>query len=39
MQKIVADVLSGIFYLVDGAFRVGGYIQAGSASGTEAALS
>jgi small-conductance mechanosensitive channel len=33
-QKLVADVLSGIFYLVDDAFRVGEYIQAGSVSGT-----
>ncbi len=33
-QKLVADVLSGIFYLVDDAFRVGEYVQAGSVSGT-----
>ena len=33
-QKLVSDVLSGIFYLVDDAFRVGEYIQAGSVSGT-----
>jgi small-conductance mechanosensitive channel len=33
-QKLVADVLSGIFYLVDDAFRVGEWIQAGSVSGT-----
>ncbi len=33
-QKLVADVLSGIFYLVDDAFRVGEYIQASSVSGT-----
>lgn len=33
-QKLVADVLSGIFYLVDDAFRVGEWIQAGSMSGT-----
>ena len=37
-QKLVADVLSGIFYLVDDAFRVGEYIQAGSASGTVEAI-
>jgi moderate conductance mechanosensitive channel len=33
-QKLVSDVLSGIFYLVDDSFRVGEYIQAGSVSGT-----
>ncbi len=33
-QKLVSDVLSGIFYLVDDTFRVGEYIQAGSVSGT-----
>ncbi len=33
-QKLVSDVLSGFFYLVDDAFRVGEYIQAGSVSGT-----
>jgi len=33
-QKLVADVLSGIFYLVDDAFRMGEWIQAGSVSGT-----
>ena len=37
-QKLVADVLSGIFYLVDDAFRVGEYIQAGSASGSVEAI-
>lgn len=33
-QKLVSDVLSGLFYLLDDAFRVGEYIQAGSISGT-----
>jgi len=33
-QKLVSDILSGIFYLVDDTFRVGEYIQAGSVSGT-----
>lgn len=33
-QKLVSDVWSGIFYLVDDTFRVGEYIQAGSVSGT-----
>jgi len=33
-QKLVSDVLSGFFYLLDDAFRVGEYVQAGSISGT-----
>ncbi|MFO7619850.1 MAG: mechanosensitive ion channel [Bacteroidales bacterium] len=33
-QKLVSDILSGIFYLLDDAFRVGEYIQAGSLKGT-----
>ena len=33
-QKLVSDVLSGIFYLLDDAFRVGEYIEAGSVKGT-----
>jgi moderate conductance mechanosensitive channel len=37
-QKLVADVLSGIFYLVDDAFRVGEYIQAGGVSGSVEAI-
>ena len=37
-QKLVADVLSGIFYLVDDAFRVGEYITAGSVSGVVEAI-
>lgn len=32
-QKLVSDVLSGIFYLVDDAFRMGEYIEAGGVSG------
>ena len=32
-QKLVADILSGFFYLLDDAFRVGEYIMAGSVSG------
>jgi small-conductance mechanosensitive channel len=32
-QKLVADVLSGLFFLVDDAFRVGEYIEAGGISG------
>ncbi len=33
-QKLVADVFSGFFYLLDDAFRVGEYLSAGSVSGT-----
>ncbi|MBL0714595.1 MAG: mechanosensitive ion channel family protein [Desulfosarcina sp.] len=33
-QKLVSDVLSGFFFLMDDAFRVGEYIQAGGVSGT-----
>ena len=32
-QRLVTDVLSGIFYLIDDAFRVGEYIEAGGISG------
>lgn len=33
-QKLVSDVLSGFFFLLDDAFRVGEYIQAGKVRGT-----
>lgn len=33
-QTVVKDVISGIFYLLDDAFRVGEYIQSGSYKGT-----
>jgi small-conductance mechanosensitive channel len=33
-QTIVRDVISGIFYLLDDAFRVGEYIQSGNYRGT-----
>ncbi|MDX2501155.1 MAG: mechanosensitive ion channel, partial [Deltaproteobacteria bacterium] len=33
-QKLVSDVFSGFFFLLDDAFRVGEYITAGSVSGT-----
>ena len=33
-QKLVADIFSGFFYLLDDAFRVGEYLNAGSVSGT-----
>jgi len=32
-QKLVSDVLSGFFYLLDDAFRVGEYIEAGTVTG------
>jgi len=37
-QKLVADILSGFFYLLDDAFRVGEYLQAGSISGSVEAI-
>ena len=33
-QSLVCDVIAGMFYLVDDAFRVGEYIQSGSYKGT-----
>jgi moderate conductance mechanosensitive channel len=33
-QTIVKDVISGVFYLLDDAFRIGEYIQSGSYKGT-----
>jgi len=33
-QKLVADIFSGFFYLLDDAFRVGEYLTAGTVSGT-----
>jgi len=33
-QSLVKDVISGIFYMTDDAFRVGEYIQSGSYKGT-----
>nr|WP_269755823.1 mechanosensitive ion channel family protein [Desulfogranum marinum] len=38
-QKLVSDVLSGFFFLLDDAFRVGEYIQAGSIKGSVEAIS
>ncbi len=37
-QKLVHDVLSGIFFLWDDAFRIGEYIEAGKASGVVEAI-
>jgi len=37
-QKLVSDILSGFFYLLDDAFRVGEYLQAGSVSGSVEAI-
>ena len=33
-QTLVKDIISGIFFLMDDAFRVGDYIETGSAMGT-----
>jgi len=33
-QKLVSDVLSGLFYLLDDSFRIGEYLMAGSISGS-----
>ena len=33
-QTLVKDVISGVFYMLDDAFRVGEYIQSGSYKGT-----
>ena len=33
-QTLVKDIIAGIFFLVDDAFRVGDYVEAGSAKGT-----
>ena len=33
-QTLVKDVISGVFYMMDDAFRVGEYIQSGSYKGT-----
>jgi small-conductance mechanosensitive channel len=38
-QTVVKDVISGMFYLLDDAFRVGEYIQSGSYKGTVEAFS
>ncbi|MEA3292691.1 MAG: mechanosensitive ion channel family protein, partial [Pseudomonadota bacterium] len=38
-QKLVQDVVSGIFFLVDDAFRVGEYIEAGDMLGTVESIS
>jgi small-conductance mechanosensitive channel len=37
-QKLVSDVFSGFFYLLDDAFRVGEYLKAGSVSGAVEAI-
>jgi small-conductance mechanosensitive channel len=38
-QTLVKDVISGMFFLLDDAFRVGEYIESGSISGTVEAFS
>ncbi len=37
-QKLVTDILSGFFFLLDDAFRVGEYIEAGGISGSVEAI-
>ncbi len=37
-RKLVADIFSGFFFLLDDAFRVGEYIQSGSTQGTVEAI-
>lgn len=38
-QSLVKDVISGIFFLADDAFRIGEYLEVGSAKGTVEAIS
>ncbi|MCM2457516.1 mechanosensitive ion channel family protein [Rhizobium sp. CG4] len=38
-QTVVKDIISGMFYLLDDAFRIGEYIQSGSYKGTVEAFS
>ncbi|KAB0679057.1 mechanosensitive ion channel family protein [Aureimonas leprariae] len=38
-QALVKDVISGLFFLADDAFRIGEYIEVGSAKGTVESLS
>jgi small-conductance mechanosensitive channel len=33
-QTLVKDIISGVFFLIDDAFRVGDYVEAGAAKGT-----
>jgi small-conductance mechanosensitive channel len=33
-QTLVKDIISGVFFLIDDAFRVGDYVETGSAKGT-----
>ena len=34
IESLVKDIISGVFYLLDDAFRVGEYIQSGTYKGT-----
>jgi len=38
-QTLVKDIIAGIFFLIDDAFRVGDYVEAGTAKGTVEAIS
>jgi len=37
-QTLVKDIIAGIFFLIDDAFRVGDYVEAGAAKGTVAQI-
>ena len=37
-QNLVKDIVSGLFFLLDDAFRIGDYIEAGKAKGTVVAI-
>jgi hypothetical protein len=38
-QTLVKDIISGVFFLIDDALRVGDYVEAGTAKGTVEAIS
>jgi len=37
-QTLVKDIIAGIFFLIDDAFRVGDYVEAGTAKGSVAQI-
>jgi small-conductance mechanosensitive channel len=37
-QTLVKDIIAGVFFLIDDAFRVGDYVEAGAAKGTVAQI-
>ncbi len=38
-QNLIKDIVSGLFFLIDDAFRIGDYIESGKAKGTVEAIS